>query len=310
MQNVDKEADAYIGITPAYTIQCTKCKEITTFLYELDPNITPMIAELNRKGYDTVYSCEGHRVNEDEQSQPYIMFKYPGQRTVVDYYPLPDPWYLEGTEKDPYKDDSDHNWYMDSNDSIVKSSDLFVIRCKNNEVPIRERMAMLRRWVNNLPYCFDEVFDASTVDPNRDLSYVTDGLSEEDITDIPRNLNHSLITGNKFEDDYTDNELEKAIQTDISRKKKIPEVSRREKTDRSSLRYQYSTVEEVRNPEKAAKQKKLREEAAKAKKEQESLDFYTPRPRKSYSTKPGNNSNHKRNNSKNYKGNKYSNKRK
>ena len=318
MQNVDKTSETYLGITPAYTVECTKCHEVTTYLYELDPNITPMIAELNRKGYDTVYSCEGHRENEDDICVPYIMFKYPGQRSVCDYYPLPDPWYLEGSDKDPYNDDETYNIYMDENDHIIKSDKLFIIRVKNNDVPIRERMAALRRWVNNLPYCFDEVFNADSIDPNRDLSYVDEAFSEEDTTDVPRRLNHSLITGVRFEKDYKDNELEKAIQTDLSRKKKVVDPTRRVTTNRDSLRYQYSTVEEIRNPEKAAMQKKLREEAAKAKEEQEQLSFYTPqfgknarKTNNNRSSNRSNNNNHKRNNnSKNYKGNKYGNKKK
>ena len=162
IQNIDKDAEYYISMTPQYNIQCTKCKELLHFDYVLDPNITPILAELNRKGYETVESCEGHRVNQQDVSLPYITFKYPGQRNVVKYIALQGPWYLDENE------------------------DKFIIRCKDMSVPIRERMAYLRKWVNALPYCFEENFteDLFTEETQASIAYqlLNAPLLPEDIT--------------------------------------------------------------------------------------------------------------------------------
>ena len=135
LQNVDKNSDAPLSITPQYNIQCTRCDVVTSFDYCLDPNITPVIATLNRKGYETLHSCEGHRVNQQDSSLPYIHFKYPKHKPIVKYIPLQGPWKLD-TE----------NEYE------------FIIKCDDLSVPIRERMAYLRRWANALPYCFEDEF--------------------------------------------------------------------------------------------------------------------------------------------------------
>ena len=162
IQNVDKDATSHISMTPCYNVQCPVCGNLMQFKDCLDPNITPMIAELNRKGYETIESCEGHRVNQDDVSLPYISFKYPEQKNVIKYIPLQGPWYLD-----------------DNNDA-------FIIRCKDVSIPIRERMAYLRRWVNALPYCFEEAFSEEmfTIDTKEAIAYkqLNRPLDPEDIT--------------------------------------------------------------------------------------------------------------------------------
>lgn len=163
MQHVDKEEVSEIKVTQQYMIECPKCHAKNKYTKLDDPNIVPMIAELNRKGYETVGSCEGHRLNQKDAELPYIKFRYPKQRDVIKYIPLQGPWFL---------DESDFP--------------NFIIRCPDVSVPIRERMAHLRRWVNALPYCFEEEFspDMFTEETQQALAYkaLNTPLAPEDIT--------------------------------------------------------------------------------------------------------------------------------
>ena len=163
MQHVDKDEEAEIRVTQQYMIECPKCHTKNVYSKLDGPNITPMLAELNRKGYETVGSCEGHRLNQKDAELPYIKFKYPRQRDVIKYIPLQGPWFLDETDFPE-----------------------FIIRCPDVSVPIRERMAHLRRWVNALPYCFEEEFsqDMFTEETQQALAYkaLNTPLAPEDIT--------------------------------------------------------------------------------------------------------------------------------
>ena len=176
LQHIDKEETASIFLQPHYELECPKCHHINQYDECLDPNITPMIAELNRKGYATVFCCEGHKVNQDSHSLPYIRFKYNGQKRVIDYVPLVGPWKLDGDYETLIGDDGvEYRQYIGNR---------FTIRCDNLDMPIRERMAYLRRWVNALPYCFEEEFtpEMMTEDTRNALAYMNSPLAEEDIT--------------------------------------------------------------------------------------------------------------------------------
>lgn len=150
LQNVDKEAFSYVYAEPKYTIQCTKCSAINTYAREeyIDPNIAPIIAELNRKGFVTKFSCEGHEESTPDleiydkfyldKCLPYIWFKYAEQRHVLQDYPLVKPWYVD-------EDDGD----------------VFCIRVNKEDYAnysLEDRLITLKQWVDNLPYCFNKVY--------------------------------------------------------------------------------------------------------------------------------------------------------
>ncbi len=267
IQNIDKEDTHGISMIPIYKCECTQCGITSYFEYMLDPNIAPMIAELNRKGYETLGSCEGHNLNHNEAALPYITFKYANQRSICALYPLPDPWYLEGSEKDPrdydaLNKDSEFKYYPETH---------FVIRCDSLDMPIRERMAWLRRWVNSLPYCFSNTFDPSIMEREEnleeELNYLDEPLPEEDTTDIPiMNPNCTEVKNNNFYSEYShiyDKEFDNAVEYAIEHENDYGDqkMSMAKETD---ARYQYSTVEEIKHrnepdwtPEKA---KLMREE--------------------------------------------------
>lgn len=67
----------------------------------LDPNITKALEILNRKGYKTKFSCEGHdddptADDDTDELTPtaYISFTDTNQKSILKDHPLPDPWYL------------------------------------------------------------------------------------------------------------------------------------------------------------------------------------------------------------------------
>ena len=115
-----------------YEIQCPECG--TKYVWDsdpLDPNITPYIAELNAKGYKTMFSCEGHKGHH----QAYIMFCSADIRKVLETCPLPAPWYI------------DENEFFDLL-SYHKVKRL-TIRCDDKSLKVR--METLSKWVKSLP---------------------------------------------------------------------------------------------------------------------------------------------------------------
>ena len=125
-----------------FILRCPKCGKVNKFNSFLDPNITETLALLNRKGWQTNFSCEGHPgesvdyvINNDtgigkevteHVSLPYIWF-YPSiNRNVVEYIPLPKPWYLD------------------------KNEDEFIIRCDTIDMA-KERLHSLYLWADALP---------------------------------------------------------------------------------------------------------------------------------------------------------------
>ena len=140
----DVEEPAF-GATITVNLTCPGCGNFYSCASFLDPNITSIIAELNRKGYHTIFSCEGHDNSsyKDEYgedigySQPYIYFTKDGGRKVLrelHKYPLPNPWFLDMT---------------DFNDGRK-----IIIRCKDdssNFNKVKERLEPLAKWVDSLP---------------------------------------------------------------------------------------------------------------------------------------------------------------
>lgn len=74
-----------------YTIECHKCgKHFKTNDQGIDPNIVDMIHTLNKLGYETRYSCEGHfnDARESFASKPYIVFA----DTSISKFKAPKGW--------------------------------------------------------------------------------------------------------------------------------------------------------------------------------------------------------------------------
>lgn len=123
-----------IKIKVHYNVRCPGCGSVYTWYDDpLDPNITPYIAQLNGKGYETIFSCEGHKGNH----QAYIMFRGNLDRIakVLETYPLPYPWYSEMNDV-----------FDVPLCCIVKR---LVIRC--DDPSLKVRMESLGRWTDMLP---------------------------------------------------------------------------------------------------------------------------------------------------------------
>lgn len=83
-------------------VKCNKCGLVflVSSSNEIDKGIIETIALLNRKGYTTRFSCEGH---DDwkywrKHPQAYIFFCERGlMREVVKEYPIPDSWFIDNS---------------------------------------------------------------------------------------------------------------------------------------------------------------------------------------------------------------------
>lgn len=128
-------------VKPKIAITCPECGKMVFVDSFIDPNILPILTTLNRKGYLTEFSCEGHAERVEgvfRQSVAYIKFKLPRQRVILKYYPIISPW----------EDGSERNDIIDEEGEIEQ---IFLIDCPNTNTTIRERMAALRNWANALP---------------------------------------------------------------------------------------------------------------------------------------------------------------
>ena len=161
---------------PHFEYWCPKCHHEVEWEGFLDPNITPMLAELNRKGYDTIFSCEGHQTvesfynnetkmfetTEDCYSCPYIYFKNAELREVCKYVPLLGHWKL---------------------DSSGPTKDEFCISVDEQYRDKNENMAYLKRWVDCLPYVEMHEFypDMITRDIEEKIKQAQQPLTEEEL---------------------------------------------------------------------------------------------------------------------------------
>ena len=111
---------------------CRKCKVVDNGII-LDPNITEIVSVLNKKGYKTKGSCEGHKYKEkdgnliyvEDKSYAYIEFEEPIVKEI-----LSNPKHkLLG------------RWF---------EKDLYTITCKCTGYTQYQRLRDLRDWVNNL----------------------------------------------------------------------------------------------------------------------------------------------------------------
>ena len=167
INHTNKNNKTEIVMYPIFSINCANCGWNFRIMEWLDPNITPIIALLNKKGYITKFSCEGHVeyfYNEQLQeyyksySRGYIYFQNPVQKNVLREHPLPEPWYLDESpeivEADP-----------DTKEIVqitVNLRELFVIRCKPeyDYKSIKSRLEPLMKWAESLPV------DYSWIDTN------------------------------------------------------------------------------------------------------------------------------------------------
>ena len=162
--NSKKRSPESIWDHPNYQVQCPECGNKIKFT--IDVNIAPMIAELNRKGYNTVYCCEGHYVdmrqdkdigkfidtpNEPEYASnlacsSYIAFKKFSLHKILSVVPLPGQWKAE-------IDNSYIEDYIPEDGEIIKIKypSKFTIRYERGYTTIRARMRLLRFWVDALP---------------------------------------------------------------------------------------------------------------------------------------------------------------
>ena len=121
-------------------VTCPKCN----CEYEaigIDPNIVDTIALLNKKGYTTLYSCEGNRIsfkdiNPDSLCNAYISFK-DNHMDVLSDNPLP------------------YNWNVDLslNEFVIRSNipDGMPVEEYCSEEVLKERMDSIYKWAESLP---------------------------------------------------------------------------------------------------------------------------------------------------------------
>lgn len=100
-----KDIYEYLMLDMSISYKCTSCEEYAEQIF-LDPNIAIAISILNKKGFYTVFCCEGHHETTIEtkdkrlsQENPYIYFK---DDTILSYisgdFPLPKTWFVDNKE--------------------------------------------------------------------------------------------------------------------------------------------------------------------------------------------------------------------
>ena len=145
--------DTSIWCNPEFSIRCPECGEFSTWHEYLDPAITPALAELNKKGYETLFSCQGHTHVRDYcrifpeagddfkpafcnmmySSDAYIAFAKSISKDVVEKYPLIDPWHL-----------CKHKIYNEDISFTIRTDD-------EEDSDLVKRMVSLYKWVESLP---------------------------------------------------------------------------------------------------------------------------------------------------------------
>ena len=114
---------------------CKDCDYRHAFI-ELDAGIGEMVSELNKKGYYTFYSCEGHPELE-ESPLAYIYFQF-NKATI--------PYVLD------LFSDLPTSWFLDLSDL---KRDMLIIRSDNLSDSLY--LLELQEWVETLPKCPVEI---------------------------------------------------------------------------------------------------------------------------------------------------------
>ena len=124
-----------------YKFICEECKYYNEWDEFIDPNILKSIALLNKKNYITYCCCEGHNY---KYADAYILFKYKYD-IIEKRIDLLKDWYI--TKKS----------YYITKDKVVVATE---IRC-NLDTSLYKRMRDLYKWVKNLPYNEEIVYEHS-----------------------------------------------------------------------------------------------------------------------------------------------------
>lgn len=137
LDNNDKTGvESYFFIEPRRISKyCNKCYGIHTHI-ELDTGIARAVSDLNKKGYYTYSSCEGHVFN-DKVVPAFIMFQNR-------------PGFLSTKVLDLFEDLST-SWFIDRSDHLLRNGVLLIKsdNLSDQQVYLRE----LEEWVETLPKC-------------------------------------------------------------------------------------------------------------------------------------------------------------
>ncbi len=135
-----------------FSLYDTQCKNCGNLMIVLDKEISEDIALLNKKGYVTEFSCQGHSL----QDCSYIAFDDNTTKTLLDKKTLPpDKWYYESANM--YLADEDT--YRPGEVIILRSvlqrfygdeGILQLLGLSYDEL-YKETMTNLHEWVKNLP---------------------------------------------------------------------------------------------------------------------------------------------------------------
>jgi hypothetical protein len=99
LKNVNKPENS-VHAKIVVKLTCDNCGHIiNNATGALDPNIAPVISELNKKGYYTLESCEGHQYDDEKSSQPYIWFTSDKIEKAIKNNPLPEGFYIDKESK-------------------------------------------------------------------------------------------------------------------------------------------------------------------------------------------------------------------
>lgn len=131
-----------LNIEPLYTVTCPYCGDIIVTEDIIDPNMVEFISILNKKGYETKYSCEGHtEINRDfiSYSHPYILFKDKNLKDILKYIPLQGGWYLD-TKYDRF------SIYWKDSLCLEFEHSKELIKYNNTDI-----FLYLKRWIDCLP---------------------------------------------------------------------------------------------------------------------------------------------------------------
>lgn len=128
-------------ISDKFMFICWKCNTIFGLdtLNIIDPNITSAVSLLNRKGYKTKFSCEGHPEDTEKGGTAYIYFANSSLKQIIKDHPLPTPWFLGDRGGDIY---------------------CFIIRAHEWLCPKEdwdERCERITEWAESLPVISDDI---------------------------------------------------------------------------------------------------------------------------------------------------------
>ena len=137
-------------VTRKFELTCSDCGHKFEQDWYLDPNITEVVALLNKKGYITEFCCEGHYTkdqdgNEYLSSTPYILFSF-RKDIIFDELDLPYPWFEDSRGFD---------------NILAYEYGRLCIRCNLEAYDTSKQSAMdvIREWVERLPteiYSYDK----------------------------------------------------------------------------------------------------------------------------------------------------------